>query len=75
MGTSEIIGGFEIFKNGVFQSKANAKLVDEKTIAVLHSSNNYPIEIRYLWKDAPSEVSIYNDLEIPLPPFRKAVGN
>lgn len=75
MGTSEIIGGFEIFKNGVFQSKANAKLVDKKTIAVLHSSNDYPIEIRYLWKDAPSEVSIYNDLEIPLPPFRKTVVN
>jgi sialate O-acetylesterase len=74
-GKSEIIGGFEIFKNGVFQSKANAKLVDEKTIAVLHSSNDYPIEIRYLWKDAPSEVSIYNDLGIPLPPFRKTVGN
>lgn len=74
-GTSKIIGGFEIFKNGVFDSSANAVIVDEKTIAVLHSSDDYPIEVRYLWKDAPSEVSIYNELEIPLPPFRKTIGN
>jgi sialate O-acetylesterase len=74
-GSSEIIGGFEIFKNGVFDSKANAEIVDEKTIAVLHSSDDYPIEIRYLWNDAPSEVSIYNELEIPLPPFKKIIDN
>ena len=73
--SSDIINGFEIFKNGVFVSKANVKLIDEKTIALHHSSIEYPIEIRYLWEDAPSEVSIYNDLEIPLPPFRKTVGN
>ena len=74
-GASEIIGGFEIFKNGVFDSRANAEIVDEKTIAVPHSSDDYPIEIRYLWKDAPSEVSIYNELEIPLPPFKKIIDN
>ena len=48
--------------------------MDEKTI-LYHIQAQLSLEIRYLWKDAPSEVSIYNELEIPLPPFRKTIGN
>jgi len=72
---SSKIKGFEIFKDGVFVSNTEAQLLDDKTVAVLNSSIDYPIEIRYLWKDAPSEVSIYNDIEMPLPPFRKTINN
>ena len=45
------IKGFEIFKDGVFVSNTEAQLLDNKTVAVLNSSLDYPIEIRYLWKD------------------------
>ena len=72
---SSKIKGFEIFKNGVLVSNTEAQLIDDKTVAVINSSIDYPIEIRYLWKDAPSEVSIYNDIEMPLPPFRKTINN
>ena len=72
---SSKIKGFEIFKDGVFVSNTEAQLLDDKTVAVLNSSIDYPIEIRYLWKDAPSEVSIYNNIKMPLPPFRKTINN
>ena len=72
---SSKIKGFEIFKDGVFVSNTEAQLLDDKTLAVLNSSIDYPIEIRYLWKDAPSEVSIYNNIKMPLPPFRKTINN
>ena len=72
---SSKIKGFEIFKDGVFVSNTEAQLLDNKTVAVLNSSIDYPIEIRYLWKDAPSEVSIYNNIKMPLPPFRKTINN
>ena len=72
---SSKIKGFEIFKDGVFVSNTEAQLLDDKTVAVLNSSIDYPIEIRYLWKDAPSEVSIYNNMKMPLPPFRKTINN
>ena len=72
---SSKIRGFEIFKDGVFVSNTEAQLLDDKTVAVLNSSIDYPIEIRYLWKDAPSEVSIYNNIKMPLPPFRKTINN
>ena len=72
---SSKIRGFEIFKDGVFVSNTEAQLLDNKTVAVLNSSIDYPIEIRYLWKDAPSEVSIYNNIKMPLPPFRKTINN
>ncbi len=72
---SSKIKGFEIFKDGVFVSNTEAQLLDNKTVEVLNSSLDYPIEIRYLWKDAPSEVSIYNNIKMPLPPFRKTINN
>ena len=72
---SSKIKGFEIFKDGVFVSNTEAQLLDDKTVEVLNSSIDYPIEIRYLWKDAPSEVSIYNNIKMPLPPFRKTINN
>ena len=72
---SSKIKGFEIFKDGVFVANTEAQLLDDKTVAVLNSSIDYPIEIRYLWKDAPSEVSIYNNIKKPLPPFRKTINN
>ena len=72
---SSKIKGFEIFKDGVFVSNTEAQLLDNKTVAVFNSSIDYPIEIRYLWKDAPSEVSIYNNIKMPLPPFRKTINN
>ncbi len=72
---SSKIKGFEIFKDGVFVSNTEAQLLDNKTVEVLNSSLDYPIEIRYLWKDAPSEISIYNNIKMPLPPFRKTINN
>lgn len=69
-GNANNINGFELSANGTEFVKANARQTGSKTITVTASEVSKPKYVRYLWKDAPGEVMLYNEQELPIAPFR-----
>ena len=65
------INGFEFLTKDDESVVAKAKLVSDTDIEIQLSDNAADIkELRYLWKQNPYDVSLYNEMGIPVSPFR-----
>lgn len=74
-GDKSNINGFIIESSHHKFETAKAKLVNDYTVEVYSELVNNPKSLRYLWKDAPGEVMIYNRSGLPVPPFRTDKGS
>ena len=74
-GDKSNINGFIIESSHHKFETAKGKLVNDYTVEVYSELVNNPKSLRYLWKDAPGEVMIYNRSGLPVPPFRTDKGS
>jgi len=70
-GDKNNINGFEVTDSKGKIYPAKAKYINVTTVEVFNEKVLKPAAARYLWKDAPGKVMIYNKEVLPAPPFKK----